>query len=72
MGKVFALSMEEIKYEGEQLETIYIPGNDADFVVFIQGLRDKAALKSIDGKFRWLVEREDGSKYIARPQSAHE
>lgn len=48
------------------LETEY-PCGGADFVVFMQSLGDKAQLKSIDGHFRWVVEREDGSLYIARP-----
>lgn len=64
--------MADFIYDGPELETEYIKGNDADFVVFIQRLKDKAELKNIGGKFRWIVEREDGSKYIARPQSAHE
>ena len=51
------------------MEIVYIPGTAADFVVFIQGLKDKAQLKAIDGHFRWVVEREDGSKYMARPSS---
>lgn len=46
----------------------YIVGGSADFVVFIQGLKDKAQLCSIGGKFRWVVKRDDGSEYIARPQ----
>lgn len=64
--------MEELAYTGESLEIEYIKGSAADFVVFIQSLGDKATLKGIDGKFRWVITREDGSKYIARPESAHE
>lgn len=64
--------MESLTYDGPPLETEYIKGNDVDFVVFIQRLKDKAALKGIDGKFRWIVTRDDGTKYIARPESAHE
>lgn len=50
----------------------YIPGTGADFVAFIQGLGDKAQLKVIDGNFRWVVIEDDGTEYIARPQSAQD
>lgn len=62
----YGLSLEDVK----DMETIYIEGNDAEFVVYIQGLGDKATLHSIDGHARWIVERENGSKVIVRPASA--
>ncbi len=62
--------MEQWSDDVGELETEYIPGNDADFVVFVQSLKDKAQLKGIDGHFRWVIEREDGTKYIARPNSS--
>ncbi len=49
------------------LETEYIPGAGPDFVVFIKSLGDKAELCSIAGRARWVVKREDGTEYIARP-----
>ena len=52
----------------DNLPIEYIPGNSADFVVFVQGLKDKAQLKSVDGKFRWVITRDDGTEYIARPE----
>lgn len=52
------------------METIYIPGNGSDFVVFIQSQKDKAQLGVVDEKFRWVVERPDGTKYIARPEES--
>lgn len=55
----------------KELETEYIPGNDADYIVFIQSLGDKAKLVSVEGHARWFVTREDGSKYIARPQKTN-
>lgn len=56
--------------EGD-LPVEYVPGGGADFVVFIQGLKNKAQLHSVDGHARWVVTREDGSRYIARPQEAN-
>lgn len=52
------------------METVYIPGGSADFVVFIDSQREKAELKSIEGHFRWVITREDGTQYIARPEDA--
>ena len=52
------------------LPTEYIKGNDAEFVIFVQGLKDKAVLTNVKGKARWVITKEDGTKYIARPQSA--
>lgn len=49
------------------LEVVYIEGNASDFVVFIQGLKDKAQIHAIDGHMRWVVTREDGTQYVARP-----
>lgn len=54
----------------DELETIYIEGGDVDFVVFIHAQKDKAELKSIDGHGRWVITREDGTQYIARPDEA--
>lgn len=52
------------------MNTEYIPGDSLAFVSFIKSLGDKAQLKVIDEKFRWIVTREDGTEYIARPQEA--
>lgn len=54
------------------MEIVYIPGNDTEYVIFIQNLKEKATLTSIDGKQRWVVTRDDGTKYIARPESSKE
>ncbi len=64
--------MKDWIHDGEELETNYVQGTDADFLEFIKSFGDKANVKSIDGHARWVIEREDGTKYIARPQSAHE
>jgi len=48
----------------------YIPGNDDDYILFVKGKKDKAELISVDGHFRWKITEEDGTEYIARPQSA--
>lgn len=53
------------------METIYITGDSLTFVAFIQGLKDSAQLTNIDGHNRWVVTREDGSKYICRPEEAN-
>lgn len=48
----------------------YIPGGAPDFIVFIKSLGDKALLKAVDGHFRWVITRDDGTQYIARPEEA--
>lgn len=50
------------------MEIIYIEGDSLAFKKFIHDQGDKAELKGIDGKNRWVITREDGSKYIARPE----
>jgi len=52
------------------METKYIDGARADFVVFIQGKGDKARLESIDGHARWIVTEDDGTEVIYRPIEA--
>lgn len=54
------------------LETIYIPGDSLAFKAFIdeQYKLQRADLTNIEGKNRWVITREDGTKYIARPISA--
>lgn len=52
------------------MEIEYIPGNNADFVVFVKELGDKAVLKVVEGKFRWMITRDDGTEYIARPEES--
>ena len=54
------------------METKYIPGDSVAFIKFIQelGIGDKANLKTIEGKFRWVITAEDGTEYIARPEEA--
>lgn len=54
------------------METIYIPGSDLDFVGFIKKQKPAAELTNIEGKARWVITREDGTKYIARPESSKE
>ncbi len=54
--------------DNNALPVEYIEGNDIDYVLFIQGVKDKAELTNIDGHARWVVTRDDGSKYIARPE----
>ena len=54
----------------ENLSVEYIQGNASDFVVFIKSLGEAAQIKSIGGRGRWVVTREDGTQYIARPAEA--
>ena len=56
--------------DNNNLPIEYIPGNDTEFVLFVKGLKEKAELTNIDGHARWVVTKKDGSKYIARPESA--
>ncbi len=56
------------EYTGDSLEIEYVPGKSPDFVVYIQALGDKAELSSVEGHARWVVTREDGTKFIARPE----
>ena len=53
------------------LETQYIPGNDIDFTIFVQSLKDKAELCAVGGKFRWVVTHSDGTRVIIRPASTN-
>lgn len=50
------------------METVYIQG---DFKEFIDTLYEKGAvsLENVEGKNRWVVTRDDGTKYIARPEA---
>jgi len=54
------------------METVYVPGDSIAFRNFIRGhtIGKRANLKAIDGHFRWVITREDGTEYIARPEEA--
>lgn len=52
------------------METVYIPGTDKDFVIFIKNMKAQglADMRDIAGKYRWVI--KDGDvEYIARPES---
>lgn len=53
------------------MEIIYIEGNAIAFKKFIDehyfAVPRRAELAGIEGKNRWVITREDGNKYIARP-----
>lgn len=49
----------------------YIKGDNLAFRDFIWEQKDKATLTSIDGHMRWVITKEDGTQYIARPQEAY-
>lgn len=48
------------------MHTEYLP--DADYAVYVQA--NKAELRNIGGKMRWVLTKADGSEYIIRPESA--
>lgn len=54
------------------METQYIPGDAFAFKAFIDQhyKDDTVTLENIEGHNRWVITREDGTKYIARPESA--
>lgn len=54
------------------MEIIYIQGDSIAFKAFIdEHYADKSVeLTAVDGHQRWVVTREDGTKYIARPEEA--
>ncbi len=54
------------------LEIVYIEGDFLAFKAFIDAryADNTVELVGIDGKNRWVITREDGTKYIARPISA--
>ncbi len=54
------------------MEIIYIEGDSLAFKAFIDAQGTNASLRGIDGKNRWVIKREDGSEYVARPESANE
>lgn len=49
------------------MEIIYIGKDSLEFKAFIDSQKDKAELRGIDGSFRWVVTKEDGTEYIVRP-----
>ncbi len=55
----------------DNLETLWIPCGDTglEFKQYIKDQGDRAELKAIDGKNRWVIEGEDGVKRIARPKN---
>ena len=52
------------------MQTVYIPGDSLAFkaVVDAHYADNTIELTNVDGKNRWVVTREDGVKYIIRPQ----
>lgn len=53
---------------GQDFPIEYVPGGTAEFVIYIKSLGESAQVTSVDGKMRWVVTREDGSRFVARPQ----
>lgn len=51
------------------MKELLIP--ESEFALYIKshGIGDKANLKAIDGKFRWVITLPDGTEYIARPNT---
>jgi hypothetical protein len=47
------------------METKYIGSNSVEFKAYTD--EHKAELRAIDGHFRWVITREDGTEYIVRP-----
>lgn len=56
------------------METIYIEGDSMAFKAFIDAhYKDNTVeLRNIRGRNRWVIKREDGSEYVARPESTRE
>lgn len=50
------------------MQVVYIQGTDALFIDFVQ--RKKAKLMTINDHLSWVITREDGSQYIARPYAS--
>lgn len=53
------------EYKIDEFPTEYIP--DKDFAVFVKSFKENAELASIGGKFRWVLTKDDGTRYIVRP-----
>lgn len=49
------------------METIYIP--TIEFTEFIKSQKENANPVSFEGHNRWVITREDGTTYIARPEN---
>lgn len=62
------MSAKDVTDRNLQIE--YFEGNSVDFVLYVQGKKDKAELVSCGGFFRWKLTRDDGSEYILRPSEA--
>ncbi len=69
MSDLYDKELEDLYNKGG-IPTLYIPGTGADFVVYIQGLGNKAQLHSINGKFRWVVTTPKGERSVVRPDEA--
>lgn len=54
------------------MKTVYIAGDSQAFKVFIDAhyATKTVELKNIEGHNRWVVTEEDGTEYIARPESS--
>ena len=55
-----------------KLEVVEFQGNDIDYVIFVKDLKkaEKAELRVINDKFKWVLTREDGSQYILIPKQS--
>lgn len=52
---------------GQDFPIEYVSGGATEFVIYIKSLGESAQVTSVDGKMRWVVTRDDGSRFVARP-----
>lgn len=60
----------EATNEEKCLPIEYVAGDGEAFIKFVKGAGDAAQMVAVDGFFRWIITREDGTRYIARPENA--
>ncbi len=60
----------EATEEESKLPIEYVEGDSIAYVNYIKANWDNTRMVVIDGKFRWIVQKEDGSEVIVRPSES--
>ncbi len=60
----------EATEEESKLPIEHIEGDSIAYVNYIKANWDNTRMVVIDGKFRWIVQKEDGTEVIVRPSES--
>lgn len=52
------------------MEIEYVPDNEFRAFIWDKGIGKNANVINVEGRARWEITREDGTKFIVRPESA--